>query len=46
MAILTILKMAIRIKRLTDLIQNIFLLIKKEVIIMTYDVNKLLVICV
>lgn len=46
MAILTILQMAIRIKKLTDLIQNIFLLIKKEVIIMAYDVNKLLVVCV
>ena len=46
MAILTILQMAIHIKKLTDLIQNIFLLIKKEVIIMAYDVNKLLVVCV
>ncbi len=46
MAILTILQMAIRIKKLTDLIQNIFLLIKKEVTIMAYEVNKLLVVCV
>ncbi|MCI6572985.1 MAG: hypothetical protein MSA34_01310 [Firmicutes bacterium] len=46
MAILTILKMAIRIKKLTKLIQNIFLLIKMEVIIMADDVNKLLVLCV
>lgn len=46
MAILTILNMAIRIKKLTKLIQNIFLLIKMEVIIMADDVNKLLVLCV
>lgn len=45
MATLTILKMAIRIKKLTKLIQNIFLLIKMEVIIMADDVNKLLVLC-
>ena len=46
MAILTILKMAIRIKKLTNLNQSIFLLVIKEVIIMIDDVKKLLVFCV